>query len=223
MTETRVYLRGVDLFALTERYLAKEFEQLTTPLTVEPKRSSATPKQTLLTVKEEIKRKSYQFEISPGQLSYCLGYRVYSPSGDYSVVEPEKIKGSRCMYCLRKIETQRQALGIPIKRTEINGSLFYHMVDIFCRIECAYGELRRRGSTPLYSQSIQMIAELYTTSTGKSFSELKPSSDPRLLKIFNGPMTWEEYHTDHNVVPSQLNNIYYIPTIEYIEQNGVRV
>lgn len=218
---TRVYLRGVDLVKLVERYLQGEFISLSTPLVVDPRRFTdlTTSAQSIVTVRGDNKAKSYQIEVSPGEVFSCIGYKVYDADGRYGVFDPALIHNFRCMFCLRKVGKSPEVMGIPIRRTLKVDKTYYHMVDVFCRMRCVYGELRRRVNNPLYSHSIEYLAEIFTKWTGRDFSELKPSSDPRLLKIFNGPMSWEEYHADSMTFSERPGNIYFVPIIEYLEQD----
>lgn len=218
---TRVYLRGVDLVKLVERYLRGEFTNLFTPLKIDAKRllQQTSPHQSIVTVRDGTKTKSYQVELSPGEIITCIGYKVYDADGRYGVFDPAIIQKSRCMFCLKKIGQSPEAMGIPIRRTEKREKLYYHMIDIFCRMRCVRAELRRRRGNPLYSHSEEYLAEIFTRWTGLDYSELKPSSDPRLLKILNGPMTWEEYHADSTAFSERPGNIYFVPVIEYLEQD----
>lgn len=222
MSETRVYLRGVDLAALTEKYISGSFAHVIEPLTIEPKKSCRSAARTILKVREEIKKKSYQVDIGPGESFYCLGYKIHDKEGNYSLIDSPPTKSYRCMFCLRKIEDFNTCLGIPIKREKIDGKLFYHMIDIFCKMGCVYAEIKRRIGNPVFSQSMSLLSEIYMTSTGEDFSKLKPSSDPRLLKIMNGPMTWDEYHSDSNVMTPDFSKLYFLPVLEYLEQVGTR-
>ena len=218
----RVYLRGVDLVGLVERYLNNEFIDLKDPIPVYPAASIELVAQNekIVTVSDNTKVKSYQLDLGAGQIFNCIGYKVYEADGRYGVIDPSVIAGSRCMFCLRRIgKSTDQAIGIPIRRQAIEGQIYYHMVDIFCRFRCAYAELRRRRGNQLYSHSMEYLAEIYTRTTGKDISQLKPSSDPRLLQIFNGPMTWDEYHADSTTFSEKPTNIFYVPIIEYVEQD----
>ncbi len=221
-SSTRVYLRGVDLPSLVERYLNNEFAGLLDPIPVEPTAMAdiGSGEQSIITVRDDTKAKSYQLDLGAGQIFTCIGYKVYDADGHYGVFDPNVISGYRCMFCLRKIGQSREAMGIPISREDRReDQIYYHMVDIFCRFRCVYAELRRRRGNQLYAHSMEYLAEIYTKSTGNSITDLKPSSDPRLLKILNGPMTWEEYHSDSTTFSEKPSNIFYVPVIEYVEQD----
>jgi hypothetical protein len=218
---TRVYLRGVDLVKLVERYLRGEFVNLVTPLTIDPKRllDLTSPRKSIVTVRDDAKAKSYQLELSPGEIITCIGYKVYDADGRYGIFDPALIQKSRCMFCLKKIGQSPETMGIPIRRAAKGEKIYYHMVDIFCRMRCVRAELRRRRGNPVYAHSEEYLAEIFTKWTGLDFSELKPSSDPRLLKIMNGPMNWEEYHADSTTFSERPGNIYFVPVIEYLDQD----
>lgn len=218
LSGTRVYLRGVDLVKLVEKYLQGGFADLETPLVIESVELS-TARQSIMTVRDETKVKSYQLEVGPGEVFSCIGYKVYDTDGRYGVFDPAQLQSFRCMFCLKKVGDSPEVLGIPIRRTVKGDQIYYHMVDIFCRMRCAYGEIRRRMGNPLYVHSVEYLAEIFTKSTGRDFSELRPSSDPRLLKILNGPMSWGEYHADTTNFSERPGNVYYVPVIEYVEQD----
>ena len=218
MSESRVYLRGVDLNALAEKYLRDEFINLTTPLEMELSSIKQSP-QSIVTVKENINNMSYQFDLGNGRTFVCIGYKVLDKTGAYSLLDPSK--EYNCMYCLGKIK--RNPLGIPIHREERKthcGSvkIFFHMIDIFCRFKCLKGELKKRNGA-IYSQSMTYAAEIYNKCTGKDFSEVNVS-DQRLLKIFNGPMTWEEFHSDNTTYEEKPGNMYFLPVVEFLEQTS---
>lgn len=216
-SSTRVYLRGVDLVKLVERYLQGEFINLVTPLTIKTKQ--LLDDRSIVNVRDDTKAKSYQFELSSGEVITCIGYKVYDADGRYGVCDPTLIQKSRCMFCLKKIGQSPEAMGIPIRREARGEKIYYHMIDIFCRMRCVRAELRRRRGNPLYAHSEAYLAEIFTKWTGLDYSELKPSSDPRRLKILNGPMNWEEYHADSATFSERPGNIYFVPVIEYLDQD----
>lgn len=209
--DTRVYLRGVDLADLTERYLNNEFVTLSEPLPVDISILKEKP-QNIVTVADTNTLPSYQLDLGTGQSFACIGYKVYDRSGRYAALDP--YKEYNCMYCLRKIK--EKPLGIPIRREERDGKIFYHMVDIFCSFNCILAEYRRRINNCIYSQSMTYLSEIYFKCTGRDISEVKPASDQRLLKIFNGPLSWDDYHTGTVTYTEKPGNMYFIPTVEYI-------
>lgn len=208
--DTRVYLRGVDLVALTDQYLNNEFINLVEPLSVDV--SVLDEKQHNIITVADNNSPSYQLDLGTGQNFACIGYKIYDKSGKYGVLDPHK--EYNCMYCLRKIK--EKPIGIPIRREEKDDKIIYHMIDIFCTFNCQLAELRRRINNCIYSHSMVYLAEIYWMCTRKDISELKPASDQRLLKIFNGPLTWNEYHANTVTYIEKPGNIYFIPAIEYI-------
>lgn len=220
MSEHRVYLRGVDLGALAEKYQRGEYITLTTPLAVDVSEINQQP-QTIVTVKENTNNMSYQLDMGNGQTFACIGYKVVDKDGAYAVLDPNR--EYNCMYCLRRVK--RNPLGIPIRReekTSLEGTvkLYFHMVDIFCTFNCWKIEIKKRLHNAMYSQSMAYAGEIYTKCTGKDFAELKPASDQRLLKIFNGPMTWKEFHTNTITYAEKPGNMYFLPVVEYLEQTS---
>lgn len=220
MSDFQVYLRGVDLATLVEKYQKGEFATLITPLPVDVSEINQKP-QTIVTIRENISNTSYQLDLGIGQTFACIGYKVIDKDGSYAVLDPNK--EYNCMYCLRKIK--RNPLGIPIRREERlypEGSIeiYFHMVDIFCTFNCWKTEIRKRSQNTIYSQSMVYAAEIYYKCTGKDFADLKPASDQRILKIFNGPMSWKEFHTSTSTYAEKPGNMYFLPVLEYLEQTA---
>jgi hypothetical protein len=220
MSGSRVYLRGVDLNSIVEKYLKGEFVTLTTPLPIDISGITQTS-QPIISIKENVNDVSYQIDIGTGQTFGCIGYKIIDKDGLYGTFDQNK--KYNCMYCLRKIK--QNPLGIPIRREErasINGTtkIYYHMVDIFCTFNCCKIEIKRRSQNSIYSQSMVYLAEIYNRCTGKNFSELKCSPDQRFLKIFNGPMSYEEFHSGTVSYVEKPGNMYFQPVIELIEQTS---
>lgn len=214
MSEQRVYLRGVDINELAQKYLSGDFKDLTEPIPLTQVLPAAEIREVRSTVSEA---KSYQVEIGGQQLA-CIGYRIYEKDGRYSNYVPEK--PSRCMQCLQKITGQ--PMGIPVLREEKGGKTHYHMLDIFCSFRCIYTEIVRRRHNSIYNSSMAYLGEIYEKYTGGSISELKPLSDRRLLKMFNGPMSWSEYHSETKYYPEKPGVFYFLPVMEYLEQENSR-
>ena len=211
-SETRVYLRGVDFHDVLNKYLNNTFINLITPLPVDISALDSKP-QKIVTIKENLNSVSYQVE-GLGQSFACIGYKVSDCNGNYAVLDPNK--EYRCMFCLKNIKNG--LLGIPIRREEKGNKIYFHMIDIFCTFNCVLAEIRRRSGNSLYSHSSAYISEIYRMCTGKDISEVKMSSDPRLLEIYNGPLTWDQYHSASISYTEKPSNVYFLPVIEYIEQ-----
>lgn len=214
MSELRVYLRGVDIANLTQKYLAGEFKDLTNPIPLAKILPPTQIRDVRIAVPET---KSYQVELG-GQTLACIGYKVYAKDGFYANYLPDK--AYRCMQCLQKINGQ--CMGIPILREERSGKIHYHMLDVFCSFRCIYTEIIRRRHNALYNSSMSCLGEIYEKATGSSISELKPLSDRRLLKMFNGPMSWAEYHTDTKYYPEKPGSVFFLPVPEYLEQEVLK-
>jgi hypothetical protein len=220
METTRIYLRGVDLVGLLNSYFKGEFANMTTPIKINTDFNETKP-QSIITVNQNNHQKSYRLDFGSGQYSACLGHKVYDTKGNYGPLDPDYLDNYNCMYCLRsfeELENISEVMGIPIRRTTVKDTIHYHMIDIFCCIRCMYAEYKRRHTNQLYSQSMPLISEIYTKMTGKDPSSLRPSSDPRLLQIMNGPMTWDEYHENDEIYPEVPGNVFFVPVIEYLGQ-----
>lgn len=221
MSESRVYLRGVDLVSLVERYLKGEFTTLVNPLSVEV--SDLNQKsQSIVTIKENVNDVNYQVDMGAGQSFACIGYKVTNKDGSYGIVDPNK--EYNCMYCLRKHKLE-PFYGIPIRREERisptgSSKIYFHGVDIFCSFRCRKAETKRRLNNTIYSQSMAYLAEIYNKCTGKDFADLKPASDQRFLKSFNGPMSFKEFHESTIIYSEKPGNMYFLPVIELLEQTS---
>jgi hypothetical protein len=218
MSESRVYLRGVDLSSIVEKYLASEFITLIDPL---PVIISNHRPQTNVAIKRNVNDMTYQFDLGTGQNFACLGYKVVDKDGSYATYDPNG--KHNCMYCIREIPDK--PIGIPIIREErispvgIN-KIYFHMVDIFCNFNCWKAEIRKRKNNVMYSSSTVYAAEIYNKCTGKDYADLLPASDQRYLKILNGPMSWDEFHLNSAVYSEKPTNMYFLPIIEFSEQSS---
>lgn len=213
-SESCVYLRGVDLVKLTERYLRGEFVELITPLPIDISCLKEEPTN-IVTVTNNSSKMSHEFDPGCGRSFMCIGYRISEKDGRYAVLDPDL--DYYCMYCLRKFS--KNPMGIPIRREEQEGKIIFHMIDIFCCFDCLMAELDRRKFNSLYSQSSSYITELFTLCTGKPASELKKASDCRLVKRMNGPKSWDEFHANTIRYSEKPSNVIFLPVIEYIEQD----
>lgn len=129
--KSRVYLRGVNLSLLAEKYIAGEFFTLLPNM---PTNIAVTTGQSniLITNSEENINKSYECDLGSDRTFAKLDCKIY-----------HQPKGYNCMYCLRKI-IDHQPIGIPIKRQEKQGLIYYHMVDVFCSFSCTSSETRKK-------------------------------------------------------------------------------
>lgn len=209
---------------LVERYLLGEFSQLNEaiPVLLNESELTAEKDQKLMTVNGETPNPTYQLDLGAGQTFACIGYKVHTKDGRYGVIDPQVVSNYRCMYCLKKMGSSLP-LGIPLRRQlkptkDGVDNYYYHMIDVFCRFECVYAEIKRRQSNQLYAHSLVYLGEIYHLFTKKDISELTPASDYRLLKMFNGPLSWEEFHRNSTVYSSRPGNVFFVPVIEYLEQ-----
>lgn len=224
-----VYFRGLDLIEIVNLYLNDKFATLSTPLPVDL--SILNNKEpNILAIREKFNRlNSYEIEVGAGQSFACIGYKIYETDGKYG---PYKANGNyNCMYCLRQVKTK--PMGIPILREEHDGKIYFHMIDVFCTFNCIFSELHLRHTNVLYSNSFGFLSEIFNKCTGKDITELHPCSDRRLLTVWNGPMSYEEYHKasiplgkhegdigKHLIYSEKPGNVYFVSTVEYIQQDN---
>lgn len=206
--EHHIYFRGLDLNSLLERYRSGEISKITTPLPVIWEKVDQKPSVLLDSTKEKI---TYEVDLGIGRSFAFIGMKVYHKGGH----QPLDCKEAyNCMYCLRKIDGN--PIGIPLRRREIDGKIYYHMIDVFCSFDCCYAELKLRLDNQSYNQSVEYLSEICHQLTGKM---LKPAKDWRLLKIFNGDLTWEEFHQGSVRYTHKTGHMCFLPTGEYIEQD----
>ena len=211
---TRVYLRGVNLLSILEKYYNETFEHLEVPLYMVPVNTKE--KASVVTIQEE-KPDTKNFEYSPGSGSFlCLGHRVAEMNGNFGYIDPSK--PYRCLNCCQK--KTGDYWGIPVKRERRDGIYCYHTIDTFCTPECMYRVLWQRLSNPLYAYSEMYAKEMYSIWTGKDASTLQMVRDPRFLKFFMGPMSWENYHKNTTPYIEKPSSLFFFPIIEYIENDG---
>lgn len=176
---SRVYLRGVNLEKVVEGYRAGSYQDA---------ERQAVDVGDHASVVKTAKAPPGATMVCNSQSMLSLGKKTYDDDQAYN-----------CMHCLRPVGDD--CVGIPIYRERAPEDDVYHMVDIFCGLRCAYAAVKRRTDS-IYSQSAALLMYLWRLSgdTGT----LTPSPDPRLLKVFNGPLSWDEYHAldgEHPTVP----------------------
>lgn len=215
---SRIYFRGVDLVGLTNQYLNNEFVDVDQPIPVD-----------LDVLKEE----SHQIvnihtptitpscEISKGgNRMICLGHLI-SENGTYQRLDPSK-EFFWCMNCHRKITVTKDVLiwSIPIKREGHDGVYTYHGLDVFCTPECTYRKYHERKHNTIYQNSEIYLKEMFQIATGHPGTELRPASDPRMLKCMNGPVDWATYHKMSSVYTEKPTDFIIYPALEFIERTG---
>jgi len=202
-----IYLRAIDIVQLTNEYLNGNY----TTLDYTSRRIESKPVPVITK--------------SSGIRSFIpVGYYL-RPGNSFGKIEHNQ--AARCMYCLMET-TSETAVGIPLAKESglhieetYQVKAMYHCLDIFCSYNCLLAELRRRLLTreSIYLNSITYLAEIYEMSTGKSFSSLKPSSDQRVLKVFNGWMDYPEYHQNTSFAAKPAN-IHFLTVTQQIEKDA---
>lgn len=214
-----IYFRGVDLQAIIEKYRKGGYTNIVTSLFTKELPIKVSNTNVIKQNNDIIKNRSFIGKISEGIEFICLGNIVCDDQGHYKPIEPDR--AYNCMYCIRPILNNESKLGLPIKRTvdEITGCLFFHTIDVFCCWDCVYAEYSERYTNSLYENTLIYMKEIFSLSTSKSSIELCKASDRRCLKIFNGPLTYEEFHQKSIRFTKKPVNIYYFPTSYSIAQD----
>lgn len=213
MSNSRIYLRGINLTDLVEKFFNSKFQDVTEEIPFSKENLTETSE--IINIQKYSEKTTYEINFGSGVNFACVGYRVSDKEGHYSRYDPNG--EYRCMNCIRKITGN--PWGIPIKREKRDNKYIYSTVDIFCSPQCTFRILNDRIYNSIYSQSLSYFSEMYEVWTESQFSDLKPASDPRMLKILNGPLNWENYHRMHKSFSEKPSNIYMFPVIEYLEQD----
>lgn len=214
MSDSSAYLKGVNLHELVQRYLQDEFAELIIPLNVEIEHLEKT-QDAILSV-ESNQTMPFEFDFGTGRNFACVGYKVCGLDGKYIAYDPSNTYN--CMYCLRQITWN--PIGIPILRVEKNNKIYFFMIDIFCTFDCALAEFKRRNNNVLYVHTQAYFSELFALCTEQNPAKMRTASDQRYLEIFNGPMSWEQFHKNTTKYSSKPGVIYFMPVIEYLEQDS---
>lgn len=226
MGEVPLYLRGVDIIALTKAYLQGQYVNVSTrpPVTIVPSTFQNEKIQSVVS-KTTVNTKSHEFTNDSGYGSFVLvGYRI-KEGCKYGECNPGS--PANCMHCLRSVDPNT---AMPIIVAKDSGShikekygydVLYHGIDIFCHFSCVLAELRKRlcYGNHIYDHSILYLCEYYERATGLPFSELKPAPDNRLLKIFNGPMDYDEFHSGLKY-SNKPENVYFLVCNQALEKDA---
>lgn len=122
----------------------------------------------------------------------------------------------RCMYTLEPIADY--PVGIPIAKRVNEGIPTYFCVDLFATFNDAYAELknrlRDRANRDTYNRSEGLLKEIF--SVYYPGEALIASPDNKLLQIFNGPMTIDEFRTKTFTISQMSQKHILMPSINLI-------
>ncbi len=212
MTQTYiVYMRGINLSDISTRYINNEFKGLDKPLNVDKSKIEKKLNPLVVEYTQQLSQSKLETNLGTDKMHICICYLIdeygrYNPAGD---------KQYDCMNCLDVVGPN--GFGIPIKREEANNKCYYHTIDIFCCFECILYTIKKRQSSMIYSNSEVFLREIYQRWTGNKYDNLEPASDHRLLQVFNGQLTHEQYHK-HDKYHTKPGNIIFLPVVECIEK-----
>jgi len=218
MTSYLVNLRFLDFKDATKRYL--EGHTATLDRQEKPVVREVKPSRLATSVQSKSENKVKYPEIT-NEMGRIFGYIGYIPNdtGHYTrYVDGEPVN---CMYCLRpRSEWPGEPWHIPVAKEHGSREIIYHGIDIFCCAECTLAECnaRRLASNPLYVTSIVLLHEIYVKRTGRNSHDLKPASDRRLLRLWNGPLNHNEFHACHGQYTSSVTNIKFHVAIQTMEK-----
>nr|QBK84607.1 MAG: A1L transcription factor/late transcription factor VLTF-2 [Pithovirus LCDPAC01] len=188
-TSHKIYLRGVDLKVVSEKYNNGEYGTVTLNdfmVSNQLEKIQTFKNHKVFTVTDEIDN------------FFIVNRVVKDLSGNYKIIPFTKGKGAHtCLMCSMPI-VGVYPIGIPIVRETIGEKKYYQCVDLFDTFNCMYNALKRRRRDPLVKQWYA-DSEAYTLELFKAHHPgkvLSPARDRRLLRRNNGVMTDTEYHTD---------------------------
>lgn len=97
-----------------------------------------------------------------------------------------------CHWC--KHACPYSPIGCPIKYSE--KSKEHYLVDgIFCSFNCCLSHINDNSHKSLYDNSIFLLHKMYKDLNSKEI-QINPASDWRLLKIFGGHLTIDEFRNN---------------------------
>lgn len=199
-----VYFRELNISELTDRYLEGDYDEKLLPL------SGSRKRHTVFDLNED---KSFIIE-SAGRKYALLNRTVANVDGYYEI---SKNKDARCMQCLRKVsEGEEIPFGIPIAKEMMGDIKVYHCIDVFCNFGCRKTELNSRLGGEIYKHSNTLLNELFTLLTGLPIDRFRGVGDRRLLKIFNGPMSWKQYHSTEYEFVEDYIMVKFIPVKSHL-------
>lgn len=223
MNQHRFHLRSVDILQVLTKYANHEYANVSQPISINLVDSG----QQIIQNKPPSKVYEIPEFLSNGRPMVFSGY-LANHHGIYEEINLNI--EHNCMYCLRKItpgilgNNHGRTIGIPVARIceyQNDEKIYrYYLIDVFCTFNCAYAELRLRLNYPtqMYSHSIIYFADIYEACTGKGFGELKPASDKRFLKRWNGPLTDEQFHAHHGTYIDKPQYIHLAPATQIMEK-----
>lgn len=223
---SRIFFPAVNLKQVSEKYSTGAFSNKSWPVgntsTDLVKDKSITIKPTLMYA-DTSKEQFIEFTNLGTKTMTMINHTVnYQGAYNRAVVKNKKV---RCMYCLWEFDVCEEApLGIPIAMQQLDdGRMSYYTVDIFCSFPCMLAEcqVRHKSNDALYSCSINFIHQMWAGMTGKKSNELRPAPDKRLLNIFNGTMTYDQFRKNIGKYSSNTSISVLVPVLQYIEKDAV--
>lgn len=188
--DTVFYLRGIDSSNLDKIYNMKDIMEVGVRTFKKPVTSDLK----LVTTKLEhlgiSKEKINPFE-SIHYNENCI-IQLFSTIGDNgNIKEITRMKGCHCWYCKLSLSYNQQALCIPTKYID---NKFYGE-GLFCSFNCIVAYMREYSHIIRYKNTAGLIPLLYykLTNIECRLIDITPSPDWRLLSMFGGPLTSEEY------------------------------
>jgi hypothetical protein len=208
----KITVRGVSLENISNKYRESYFQKLSYPGS-KTQTANVISNAITTTIDNAIQMTEKVHPYTRSSLT-TISY-MYSFKKVY--VEHQPAPPFNCMSCI--ISCNHAPVGIPVAKTYLEDNRpCYHVIDMFCSFQCAYLELRQRQHLPIYSNSVVLLFDMWSKGTGLPHEELKPAPDKLLLKIFNGPLTHEEYHGMIGSYCTKPSNYVLIPVQQFLEK-----
>ena len=123
-------------------------------------------------------------------------------------------KKSLCWYCRQTCEDF--SIGIPIKKKDD----VYYVEGCYCNWSQMKASVKEKRFDPHYEFAERLCVEMYLKMTGLNWVDLKEANDWKLLEIFGGPMSLEEWEIPSAIVP--IKGIHLSPVARLWEKKSVR-
>lgn len=164
-------------------------------------------------------KEDFIFKLDKKQRRYSIVNKTLIHKNGESRYEKNSRNNLRCMYTLEIIPPDVTPIGIPIQKKIVGKEIIFHCIDVFGSFNAAYSELlRRRDSVKdkiWYKNSEKYLKEIFSEHYPKE--KLLPLPDQRLLKIFNGDLSIEEFNKSVKKYKNAVNKYICLPMIQQLQ------
>lgn len=186
-----LFLKGIDYTQLNQDYKSGTVRHISIPKNKLKLKSNNTISGTLPSINKD--DNTFIIEVNCQEKRVCVTSNC-DESKNYT--EGEIKKGGFCHYCLQKIDSDY--CGIPLDRLNKQEQEILSTEFKNCSLSCALAEYYRRNPEDWrkcdykYDKSENLLRQIHDRLyPGKI---LYPSPDYKLLQIFDGSLTYEQFH-----------------------------